>query len=68
MEHYLDSGETPALVFPQAPLTSGTTITDPSGFLYGVLESDGVGATAFAGYPGRDEVLRVDSISFEEIR
>lgn len=60
------SGEVPGLLIPRLP-TADTTITDPSLYLYGRLLSDGVGLSSIRGTEGTDELLRVDSITFEEL-
>lgn len=68
IEHQLRSGEVPAIVLRRLPTTDGTTITDPSLYVYGVLSSDSVGLSGVTGTEGVDEAIRVDGITFEERR
>lgn len=67
IEHQMRSGEVPAVVVPRLP-AAGVTITDPSLFYYGRLLSDAVGLSNVVGTEGVSEVLRVDSLAFEQIR
>ncbi|MEQ1565384.1 MAG: hypothetical protein ABMA64_07080 [Myxococcota bacterium] len=63
----LRSGEVPALVCPRLP-SATSTLTDPTMWFYGVLQSEAVGVSSIVGTEGVDEVLRVDSLAFEELR
>lgn len=66
VEHALRSGEYPCVVLPRLPAATGT-ITDQSLYLYGRLLSDRLGYGGLVGTEGVDEVLRVDSLAFEEV-
>lgn len=66
LDQQLRAGEVPAILFARLPGATNV-ITDPTLYLYGRLLSDGVGVSSVRGTEGRDELLRVDSLSFEEI-
>lgn len=63
---WLESGEVPVVSVSKLPAASGT-ITDPSLYLYGVLQSDAVSISNVTGTEGVDEQLRVDAPVLESI-
>ena len=67
VQRYMSSGEVPGVVLPALPATGGT-ITDPTLYLYGVLISDAVNITNVVGRDGVDEIVRMDVLSWEELR
>lgn len=63
---WLESGQIPMVAVAKLPAATGT-ITDPSLFLYGVLQSDSVSVSNVVGTEGVDEFLRVDAPVLEGI-
>lgn len=61
-----ESGAVPVVVLAEIPAASGTTITDPTLFLYSRLVSP-VSHEQILGNEGSDELLRGGQITFEEI-
>lgn len=73
IEHELDSGEIPVVVVPKLPTAAtgggaATVLTDPSAFLYGRLLSDAQGVHGVVGEEGSSDLVRVDGLTFEELR
>jgi hypothetical protein len=64
----LDSGAVPCVWIPRLPTTSGTTITDPTLWVYGVIMAESIGVSGVVGTEGTDELVRLDSVTFEEIK
>lgn len=62
----MQQGRVPCVVVPRLPQL-GVTVTDPTQWLYGRVRSDTHGLTGIAGTEGRDALVRVDSITVEEI-
>lgn len=62
----MQQGRVPTVVVPRLP-PLGVTLTDPTQWLYGRVRSDTHGATGVAGTEGLDAVVRVDSLTIEEI-
>ena len=67
VEQQLRSGEVPAVLVKRLPAADGT-ITDLSMYLYGTLLTDAAGVHGIVGTEGTNEIVRLDSFAFEEIR
>jgi len=63
----LDQGRIPVAVVPKLP-DLGDTLTDPYRWLYGRVRSENHGITGVVGEEGSTEVVRVDGLTFEELR
>ena len=62
----MQSGAVPALVLANVPNTNGTTITDRTRFLWGRMTTS-VRQDHITGDEGEEEIVRVATISFEEL-
>lgn len=67
VDHLLEGGEIPCVALPYLPQTSGTTITDPTLYLYGVVIADSYTVSGVVGNEGSNEVIRPDGITIEQI-
>lgn len=67
VDHLLEGGEIPCVALPYLPQTSGTTITDPTLYLYGVAIADSYVVSGVVGNEGTNEVIRPDGITIEQI-
>ena len=62
----LESGQVPGVLIRRLP-TSTSTITDPSQWVYGLLDVGSVTLTGIAGTEGTSEVVSVSSLQLEEL-
>lgn len=61
----LQSGEVPCVVIPVLPTTSGTSLLDPTRYLYGLMVTDSYLISGVTGVEGTNEGVRVDGVTIE---